>query len=371
MNRSNALGHRLRRTALHVRAAAANLGLDAQAGALFLVTGGGEWAVKEIALGLQPHLAPDFRQVTILDHVVRRPYLSRANVHCLCRPAFFTGAGIPPIHASNRIVVSWLHGGKGDPHPEIAQAARQLERHWRRVRQFIVPNSMTLRHVLECGVDPGIVHMIPNGVDTRMFQPAPSEERAATRASLGLPPDAFVVGSFQRDEDDEGRPKPVKGPDVLVDALARAHRRAPVHALLTGPTRGYVRRGLEAAGVPFSHAPRSAAAELPRMYHAIDAYCVSSREEGGPATLRESMASGVPVVSTRVGLAIDLVEDGRNGVVVDVEDAEGLADGLTRLAQNPALRQRIAAAALETIRALDYAVIARRLREEVYRQAFA
>jgi len=371
MSGANRVVATLRRAALQARAAAGGLGLDRQAGALFLITGGGDWAVKQIALGLQPHLAPAFKQVTILDLVVDRPYLSGANLHFLCRPAFFTSAGIPPLHASNRVVVSWLHGGKGDPHPEIAQAALQLERHWRRVRRFIVPNSMTLGHVLECGVDPRLVHMIPNGVDTRMFQPAQSDERAAIRASLGLPPDAFVVGSFQRDEDDQGRPKAVKGPDVLVDALARARREAPVHALLTGPTRGFVRSRLEALGVPYTHAPRSAAAELPKMYHAIDAYCVSSREEGGPATLRESMASGVPVVSTRVGLAIDLIEHARNGVVVDVEDAHGLAAGLVRLAHDVALRQRIAAAALETVRALDYAVIARRYRDEVYSRAFA
>lgn len=362
----------VRRAALRVRASAAALGFDAHPGSLFLVTGGGEWAVKEIALGLQPNLAPHFPDVTILDQVTARPYLSGANVHCLCRPAFFKGAGIQPLHRSNRLVVSWLHGGRHSDSPEIVAACGQLARHWRRVRRFIVPNSRTLSDVLECGVDPGIVSVIPNGVNTRLFQPAGgSADRAAVRARLGLPADAFVVGSFQRDEDDEGREKLVKGPDVLVDALARARVDAPVHALLTGPTRRFVIRGLESRGVPFTHVTQDALGDMPRMYHALDAYCVSSREEGGPAPLRESMASGVPVVSTRVGLAIDLIEHGRNGFVVDVEDAGGLARGLGELAADAALGQRLATAALDTVRALDFSVIARRYRDEVYSEAFA
>ena len=120
--------HGARRAALHIRAAAANLGWDVQPQTLFLVTGGGNWAVREIALGVQPHLSPSFGKVEIIDQVLQRPYLSRSNIHCLCRPAFFKGAGIPPIHSSNRLVVSWLHGGKKSREPEMLNACRQLER---------------------------------------------------------------------------------------------------------------------------------------------------------------------------------------------------------------------------------------------------
>ena len=367
-----ALTSRLRQAVLHARASTGILGWDAQPGHLFLATGGGDWAVKEIALGLQPHLAPHFQTVTILDQVTKRPYLSRANVHCLCRPAFFKGTGIQPLHGSNRLVVSWLHGGRHSDSPEIVAACRQLERHWRRVQRFIVPNSRTLRDVLECGVDEHIVTVIPNGVNTRLFHPCPSaEHRDEIRRALGIPQGAFVVGSFQRDEDDAGAAKLVKGPDVLVAALAAAHRRMPVHALLTGPTRRYVIQGLERHGVPYTHAQQGALTSMSQMYHALDAYCVSSREEGGPAPLRESMASRVPVVSTRVGLAIDLIESGSNGFVVDVEDAAGLARHLVALAQDDGLGGRVAAAALETVRALDFSVIAQRYRQEVYSEAFA
>ena len=61
------------------------------------------------------------------------------------------------------------------------------------------------------------------------------------------------------------------------------------------------------------------------LYHALDVYLVSSRQEGGPKAVLESMAVGVPLVTTRVGQATDLVRHGENGWMVDVEDAAGLA----------------------------------------------
>ena len=68
----------------------------------------------------------------------------------------------------------------------------------------------------------------------------------------------------------------------------------------------------------------------------------------------EAMASGVPVVSTRVGQAMDLVRDGENGWLVEVDDAEALADRLAGLAAAPAGLEAVVAAGRETAAAHDY-----------------
>ena len=58
---------------------------------------------------------------------------------------------------------------------------------------------------------------------------------------------------------------------------------------------------------------------------------VPARQEGGPKALLEAMASGVPLVTTRVGQAPELVEHGSNGWLVDVDDVESLADWTIRI----------------------------------------
>lgn len=61
------------------------------------------------------------------------------------------------------------------------------------------------------------------------------------------------------------------------------------------------------------------------MFAALDLYIVASRQEGGPKAVLESMASGVPLVTTRVGQAMDIVKHGVNAWMTDVENAEALA----------------------------------------------
>ena len=349
-----------------------SIGVDVSRGALLLVSGGGGWAVDQIALSLREHLRANYEKVEVVGHIGQRPFVTQANIHFLCRPAFFDSNGTPDIHLSNGLVVSWLHGGRNSMDPNIVAACDQLEMHWRRVNRYIVPNSVTLRSLLECGVDPSIVHIIPNGVDTKVFTPAPNDsDRHRVRHELGIPSDAFVVGSFQRDGNDAGDPKMVKGPDVLVDTLAEVYQRRPIFVLLTGSGRTYVTRRLDELGVPYVHHWLSNPRELVSIYHAVDSYIISSREEGGPAPFRESMASGVPIVSTRMGLAADLVQNGVNGIVADVGDVQGLADGLVTLFDNLHLRRSLATEALNTVRGLDYSVIAQRYHDEVYRLAFA
>jgi glycosyltransferase involved in cell wall biosynthesis len=190
--------------------------------------------------------------------------------------------------------------------------------------------------VLEAGVAPERVFRIPIGIDLERFPLRRPGDREAARAQLGLPSEAFLVGSFQKDGVGWGEglePKLIKGPDILVEAVSAARRAVPeLHVLLTGPARGYVRRELERLGVPHVHLDLPGRDALSRAYHALDAYVVSSRQEGGPKGPLEAMASGVPVVSTRVGEIQELIRPGE-GLLVDVDDAVGLAGGLIAIAE--------------------------------------
>ena len=65
--------------------------------------------------------------------------------------------------------------------------------------------------------------------------------------------------------------------------------------------------------------------DINSAYHCLDLYIVASRQEGGPKAVLEAMVTGVPLVTTRVGQAMDLVKHGDNAWMTEVEDVEGLA----------------------------------------------
>jgi glycosyltransferase involved in cell wall biosynthesis len=136
--------------------------------------------------------------------------------------------------------------------------------------------------------------------------------------------------------------------------------------LLTGPARGFVKQGLMAAEIPFRHDVLADANELPDYYRALDLYVVTSREEGGPKALPESMASGVPLVTTRVGMAPDMIEDGKNGFLCEVEDVVALTERALELIRQPTRREQFMAEGLQTVRAYEAKTLAEQYVRDVY-----
>jgi glycosyltransferase involved in cell wall biosynthesis len=206
--------------------------------------------------------------------------------------------------------------------------------------------------VVAAGVDPARVHRIPLGIDLEHFPLVNADARGRARDVLGVPQSAFVVGSFQKDGVGWGEglePKLVKGPDVLVATLERLRDSiAELFVLLTGPARGYVRRELERLAVPYRHVTAHSRAELARAYHTLDVYVVAARQEGGPKAVLEALATGVPLVATRVGQAPDVVEDGRTGLLAGVEDDAALAAAVERLRDDSALADALRRAGRDT-----------------------
>ena len=231
------------------------------------------------------------------------------------------------------LATAYFHGRPGTPGmPEFDTAYESLVTHHCELDRVQVTHAEMHDLVLSSGIDPAKVFRIRIGVDVGLFPERTADDRAAARRELGLPQQAYVVGSFQKDGvgwGDGREPKLIKGPDVLVEAMRILRERRPeLTILLCGPARGFVRAGLERHGIPYVHVRPETYAGVAGLYAALDAYVVPSRQEGGPKSVLESMASGVPIVSTRSGQAAELIEDGVNGRLVDVEDAEALADAL-------------------------------------------
>ena len=109
--------------------------------------------------------------------------------------------------------------------------------------------------------------------------------------------------------------------------------------------------------------------ELARLYREASLFLMSSDEEGLGIVILEAMASGLPAISTRSGGPDMLIQDGENGYLIDLDDADGLAQRTCELLAQPATRQMMSQQArdfvLETYSfdkvAADYLNVYRRL----------
>lgn len=163
---------------------------------------------------------------------------------------------------------------------------------------------------------------VPYTVDTTVFRRLPAAEIEEVRRQWELPADRYLIGSFQRDTEGSNltSPKIVKGPDLFADLVVRLHRAGlPIHVVLAGPRRFWLRRQLESQGVPFTYTCKSLRpgddvhrnvldrATMNGLYNIIDLYAVTSRSEGGPKAILEAAAVGAPIVSSWVGQAPDVL----------------------------------------------------------------
>lgn len=191
----------------------------------------------------------------------------------------------------------------------------------RRVGKWIGGSSEAIRQFRSIGVESVY---IPFLVDLNVFHPLPAgdEEVERLRRRWGIPEGKYLIGSFQRDTDgtDLRSPKLEKGPDVIAEILRALSKGGyPIHVVLAGPRRHWLRDRLSRYGVPYTFVgqnvdgddyptnilPRS---ELNLLNNLIDLYLVGSRSEGGPNAILEVAASRCKVVSTRVGMVEDVLD---------------------------------------------------------------
>lgn len=267
-----------------------------------------------------------------------------------------------------RCLVTFFHG-KPEDGPTMADNVAFLLNNLNRLERVVTAASKIERRLLGWGVPQGKIVRVPLGIDIERFLPATPEQRRLARGAFAVPDGRICVGSFQKDGEGWGEgmaPKLIKGPDIFTDAVIRLAKDFPIFVLLTGPARGYVKSRLEAAGIPYAHRNFDSAHMVVQAFHALDLYLVASREEGGPKAVLESLATGVPLVSTRVGMAEDVITDGQNGFLVDEPEAALLADRAGVLLSQPDLARRLVARGLQDVRAFSWQIAGGLLYERAY-----
>ncbi len=168
-----------------------------------------------------------------------------------------------------------------------------------------------------------------------------------------------------------GRLDARKSPDVLLRASGEVLKRFPQTRIIFGGD-GEVEKNkrlaeeLDIAG-RCEFRGWVTGNEREALFERAALYCLPSKNEGLPMSMLEAMARGIPAVVTPVGGVPQVIEDGVNGFLVNVDDIETLSKRLIALLENTGLREKVGVASRETI--LRSFSIARSINEviEVYR----
>ena len=186
---------------------------------------------------------------------------------------------------------------------------------------------------------PARLALIPNGVDTDTFRPLP--DGGELRACWGVPPGVPLLGVV-------GRLSPQKGHAVLLDALPAVWAAFPdAHVALIGS--GELEGELRRRASEIDPAERvhfvGQQARMVEALAALDVFVLPSRYEGLSFAVLEAMAAERPIVASAVDGTVEVVEDGRSGLLVPPGDSAVLADRIVRLLGDRALRERMGRAA--------------------------
>jgi glycosyltransferase involved in cell wall biosynthesis len=299
---------------------------------------------------LMPHLHREISPIQDLLATLRlarmireqRPHI--LHTHTAKAGAIGRVAAVLAGRARPPIVVHTFHGHvlRGYFGRFYTAIFRGLERMLARVADTLIAVSPEVRDdLVALGVaPPEKFTVIRLGIELDERVAAAHEARKRTRRIMGVRDDRFLVGWI-------GRMTGVKrGADVL--RAFRLLRDLGVDANLCmvgdGPEREQLEQLAGELGLMQDCLFPGYQEDVGPFFAAFDAFVLPSANEGTPVTAIESLASGCPVVATRVGGVPDVVREGEDGFIVEPGDLEAIADRLAGLAFDPELRARMGAA---------------------------
>ena len=183
------------------------------------------------------------------------------------------------------------------------------------------------------------VKVIPNFVDTEGFSPEPCETAETGCDECG---GIIHVSNF----------RPVKRISDLVYAMAIITKEEP-NAKLTlvgdGPDRISVERLVDSLKLRRNVTLTGFRSDIPNLMRCADIGVLCSETESAPLTLLEGMSTGLPMISTKVGGVPEIIQDGKNGLLVSSKHPEELAEAILHLYKDQKLRRKLGENARKTV----------------------
>lgn len=289
-----------------------------------------------IALAQLADLMRDFRPQIVHTHMAKAGSLGR-----LAAVMYNHTAG----RSARARVVHTYHGHVLDGYfsPKTTRLFLAIERGLARATDRIVAISPKIRHELLEDYHigrAGQYSVVPLGFDLSEFEAVDERARAEARAALNIEPDAHVVTTV-------GRLTAIKQHSLFLDVAARVAARDPLATFVIagdGNLRGALEAQARALGLERRVRLLGWRRDLSTIYGASDLLLLTSRNEGTPVALIESLASGVPGISTDVGGVRDVLTSDSVGLVAADGDASALAIHVAMLLGDPERRRRMGAA---------------------------
>ena len=224
-------------------------------------------------------------------------------------------------------------GSRRELNPDKSPAQIRLQRQAYRFATRVVANSGAARRILEQeGVAPESIAVIPNGLDLTGL-PAP-DDRPAVRALRSV----ITVANL----------RPEKNHETLIAAAALLCREFPdlqFRVVGDGPRRHQLEEDVAARNLQRHVQFLGHREDVAALLAAADIFALPSRSEAFPNGAIEAMGAGLPVVAGAVGGLLDLIDDGRTGLLVRPDDAGQLARAIRQLITDPARAARLGQAA--------------------------
>jgi L-malate glycosyltransferase len=200
----------------------------------------------------------------------------------------------------------------------------------------IVCISDLVRRVLTAdGVPAHRLTTIYSGVDTDKFAHLPRTE--GLKAELGIPADHLLVGTVAAVVGHKDYPNLLRAARHVIDR----HPSVSFCAVGDGDQWSAVQKLHRELGLDRRFVFSGYRRDVGRFLKGFDLFVLASREEGLGTSLLDAQAVGLPVVATRAGGIPEVIENGRNGLLVPAQDARALGDAVLQLAADAGLRQRL------------------------------
>ena len=294
--------------------------------------------IKVFALCKKPGF--DFFLIPKLLNLIRTERIDLIHTHLFTANLWGRLAGKlsgVPVISSEHGMDNWRKGFRLTLDRWLTPACKRIVFVSKAVKQFYMAKNGSIN---------GKSRVIYNGINVANFQVP--DEAQAVRESLGLNDQNKVIGIV-------GRLVPEKAHVDFIEAiqlLKEKHKSVVGLVVGEGELMNRLKKRVQDAHLQNHIVFTGFRSDMPRLYQAMDVCVLSSLREGFPLTVLESMAAGIPVVATKVGGVVELIEDGKDGLLISPGDSPALVEAIRRILEDQELKSVLVQNAKEKVR--DY-----------------